>query len=79
LRIIEDASELRDALAGLPPQQRLAIVLRYWADLREAEIALVLGCPVGTVKSSLSRGLTRLRQAVPDARNIESEEGHQAL
>jgi RNA polymerase sigma-70 factor (sigma-E family) len=79
LRIIEDASQFRDALAELPPQQRTAIVLRYWADLREAEIALLLGCPVGTVKSSVSRGLSRLRQTVSDTEISASEEGNQHL
>jgi RNA polymerase sigma-70 factor (sigma-E family) len=78
LRIIEDASQLRDALASLPAQQRMALVLRYWADLREAEIALLLDCSVGTVKSSVSRGLSRLRQTVPDIQ-IDEEKGNQVL
>jgi RNA polymerase sigma-70 factor (sigma-E family) len=76
LRIIDDASQFHDALAELPPQQRTAIVLRYWADLREAEIALLLGCPIGTVKSSISRGMTHLRQTVPDSHTSDREEGH---
>ncbi len=54
--------ELTDALARLRQRQRAAIVLRYWQDLPEAEIAAVLGCRPGTVKSLLSRGLATLRR-----------------
>jgi RNA polymerase sigma-70 factor (sigma-E family) len=50
------------ALAALPARQRAIIVLRYWEDLPEAEVAAVLGCSVGTVKSTASRGLARLRE-----------------
>jgi RNA polymerase sigma-70 factor (sigma-E family) len=49
------------ALATLPPRQRTVLVLRYFNDLSEAEIAGALGCSVGTVKSQASRGLARLR------------------
>jgi RNA polymerase sigma-70 factor (sigma-E family) len=60
-----DRYDLRDALiralATLPPRQRAVLVLRYWEQLSEAEAASVLGCSVGTVKSSASRGLARLR------------------
>jgi RNA polymerase sigma-70 factor (sigma-E family) len=54
---------LLQALAGLPPRQRAVLVLRYFEELDEAETAAVLGCSVGTVKSSASRALARLRQA----------------
>ena len=62
-----DAVEVRDdsllvALRRLPIHQRAAIVLRYYHDLSQEEIAHVLDCPVGTVKSQLSRGLARLRR-----------------
>jgi RNA polymerase sigma-70 factor (sigma-E family) len=53
---------LIQALAALPPRQRVVLVLRYWEELSEAEIAATLGCSVGTVKSSASRGLARLRE-----------------
>jgi RNA polymerase sigma-70 factor (sigma-E family) len=52
---------LWQALQHLPARQRAAIVLRYYLDLPEAEVARLLGVPVGTVKSLVHRGLTRLR------------------
>jgi RNA polymerase sigma factor (sigma-70 family) len=52
---------LWQALQHLPPRQRAAIVLRFYLDLPEAEVARLLGVPVGTVKSWTHRGLARLR------------------
>lgn len=49
------------ALAELPPRQRAVVVLRFYEDLPEQQVAEALGCSVGTVKSSASRGLARLR------------------
>jgi RNA polymerase sigma-70 factor (sigma-E family) len=57
-------AELYDALAGLPLRQRTVLVLRYFNDLTEAQAAEALGCSTGTVKSSSSRGLARLREAL---------------
>jgi RNA polymerase sigma factor (sigma-70 family) len=61
-----DAIHLRLALiqglAQLPPRQRAVLVLRYWEQFSESEAADLLGCSLGTVKSSASRGLTRLRE-----------------
>ncbi len=60
-----DEAVLRDsvarALATLPPPQRVVLVLRYFEDLSEAEVAGVLGCSRGTVKSRTSRALSALR------------------
>ncbi len=56
--------DLSDALAGLPPRQRAVLVLRYFLDLPEAEVAAALGCSLGTVKSSASRGLKRLEETL---------------
>jgi RNA polymerase sigma-70 factor (sigma-E family) len=58
------ARELLDALAKLPIRQRAAVVLRYYEGLSEAEVAAALDIPVGTVKSTVSRALTQLREAV---------------
>ena len=58
------ADELADALAALPIKRRAVIVLRYYDGLSEARIAEVLGMKPGTVKSSLSRGLAELREAI---------------
>jgi RNA polymerase sigma-70 factor (sigma-E family) len=55
---------LLDALATLNERQRIAIVLRYYEDLPEAEIAAAIGCRPGTVKSLLSRGLAQLREVI---------------
>ncbi|PRX99768.1 SigE family RNA polymerase sigma factor [Allonocardiopsis opalescens] len=49
------------ALERLPDRQRAALVLRYFEDMSEAEIAARLGVSVGTVKSSVSRGVAKLR------------------
>ena len=56
--------ELWNALQSLPERQRTAIVLRFYEDLSEASTAEVMACPVGTVKSLVSRGLERLRSEV---------------
>jgi RNA polymerase sigma-70 factor (sigma-E family) len=60
---VADRDFLLRALAQLPPRQRAVMVLRYFDDLPEAEIADVLGCSVGTVKSHTARALARLREA----------------
>lgn len=52
------------ALDRLPPRRRAVVVLRYYADLPLAEIAEVLGCKIGTVKSMLHRALAELKEVV---------------
>jgi RNA polymerase sigma factor (sigma-70 family) len=73
--VVVERDFLVRALAGLPPRQRTVLVLRYYSDLSEAEIASVLRCSVGTVKSQASRGLARLREvvAVPDAEPVRGQ------
>jgi RNA polymerase sigma-70 factor (sigma-E family) len=55
------------ALAQLPPRQRAVLVLRYWEQMGEITVAEILGCSVGSVKSSASRGLARLRELTASA------------
>ena len=60
LRAVDDLAEFQWALAQLPARQRAVLVLRYWADLPVAEVAGILGCSAGTVKSTASRAAARL-------------------
>ena len=60
----EDRHGLWSALMGLSPQQRAVLVLRYFEDLTEADIAAVLSCSPGTVKTHAARGLDRLRNSI---------------
>lgn len=64
-----DAYASRDAawslLAGLPGRQRAVLVLRYYEDLSDPEIATVLGCRASTVRSQAARALATLRAALP--------------
>ncbi len=60
----ETRDMLWDALQILPERQREAIVCRFYLDMSERDTAEVLGCPAGTVKSSVSRGLDTLRAAL---------------
>jgi len=61
----QDAYAVRDelwrAVQAMSPRMRTAFVLRYFEDLSEAEVASVMGCAVGTVKSQIARGLAKLR------------------
>jgi RNA polymerase sigma-70 factor (sigma-E family) len=63
------------AIQRLPDRQRRAVVLRYYEDLSEAETAEILGCSVGTVKSQVSRGLTRLQQLLGASAALSGNEG----
>jgi RNA polymerase sigma-70 factor (sigma-E family) len=59
---VELRGALIEQLRRLGPRQRAVLVLRYWEDQSESEIARTLGCSVGTVKSQAARGLARMRE-----------------
>ncbi|HJR18334.1 MAG TPA: SigE family RNA polymerase sigma factor [Actinomycetota bacterium] len=58
----EEAMVLWEAIRSLPQRQRAAIVLRFYEDMSEADVAAVLEMPVGTVKSLVHRGVGKLRE-----------------
>lgn len=60
----EDGLVLWPHVASLPPRQRAVIVLRYYEQLSEREIAAALGCSTGNVKSTAHRALQALRAAI---------------
>ncbi len=62
LEAVEVRPALLRALADLSDTQRLVLALRFLEDRSEAEVAELLGVPVGTVKSAASRGIGRLRR-----------------
>jgi len=67
-----EAVELWDAVAGLPPRERLAIALRYASGLSEAEVAVAMGVATGTASSTLASARRRLALALQD----ETEPAH---
>ena len=58
--------EMWRAVSGLPSRQRAVLVLRYYEDLSEQQIADVLGCRPGTVKSQAAAALATLRKRLDD-------------
>jgi RNA polymerase sigma-70 factor (sigma-E family) len=61
--LIGERSELLAAVRELPTRQRAIVLLRYWDDLSDAQVAAVLGCSPGTVRSQASRALAKLRDS----------------
>ncbi|HET7357886.1 MAG TPA: SigE family RNA polymerase sigma factor [Nocardioidaceae bacterium] len=71
---IGERAEMIAALRQLSPQQRAVLVLRFYEDQSEAQIAETLGMAPGTVKSHASRGLARLRELLGDRDELTREE-----
>lgn len=69
----DTAVVLRQALARLTPKQRTVLVLRYFEDLSESQVAEVMGVALGTVKSQTRHALKRLRELAPEL--VDLEEG----
>jgi RNA polymerase sigma-70 factor (sigma-E family) len=67
-RVADD--DILSSLGALSPRHREALVLRYWLDLSERQIADAMGISVGTAKSHLSRGLSALRAALADSGGV---------
>lgn len=73
--LADDQAELDlvlGALRALPPRQQVAVVLRHYCDLSEAQTAAVMGITVGGVKSQASKGLAALQAALTSAANEEA-------
>ena len=68
---------MRGALAKLTARQRAVLVLRYFEDLPEADVARILGCSVGTVRSTTHRSLARLRALAPELAALGPAEAEQ--
>jgi RNA polymerase sigma-70 factor (sigma-E family) len=70
---VADRDVLVRALAALAPKQRAVLVMRYWEDVPDAEIAATLNCSAATVRSQASRALARLRELSGDSPAARSE------
>jgi RNA polymerase sigma-70 factor (sigma-E family) len=66
---------LQDALRALPPGKRAVLVLRYLEDLPESQVAEILGCSVGTVRSQTHKAIAQLRSVLPSL-GLTSTEVH---
>ena len=64
--------QLRTALRALPERQRAAVVLRYYQDLSEHQVAEAMGCSVGAARSLIARAMDALRRDIPKDRGDEA-------
>jgi RNA polymerase sigma-70 factor (sigma-E family) len=63
---------MREALLRLPPDQRAVLVLRYYEDLSETQVAQILDCSIGTVRSRTHRAVSRLRALLPRTIDLDA-------
>jgi len=75
LVMVEARLALREALLALPPGKRAMLVLRYLEDLPEAQVADILGCSVGTVRSQTHKAIAQLRLVLPSLGLTSAEVG----
>lgn len=68
--VSDDRIVMWQALLRLGPRQRTVLVLRYYEDLSEHEVAHAMGVSVGTVKSQTAKALARLRHHAPELRAV---------
>src|ERR1700722_7076311 len=73
--MVEARLALRDALLALPPGKRAVLMLRYMEDLPEAQVADILGCSVGTVRSQTHKAIPQLRSVLPSLGLTSTEVG----
>ena len=73
--MVEARLALRDALLALPPGKRAVLVLRYLEDLPEAQVADLLVCTVGTVRSQTHKAIAQLRSVLPSLGLTSTEAG----
>ncbi|HEX6356826.1 SigE family RNA polymerase sigma factor [Actinophytocola sp.] len=72
---VEDAVDVRRALAQLPAGQRAVVVLRYWEDMSVTDVAQTLGKSEGTIKSQAAKGLAALRKLLESGDLAEAGDG----
>ncbi|MEV0629872.1 SigE family RNA polymerase sigma factor [Nonomuraea wenchangensis] len=69
---VETRLTLARALRTLPPRKRAVLVLRYYEDLPESEVARIMGCSVGTVRSQTHQAVARLRELIGETITMEA-------
>ncbi|GAA3585225.1 SigE family RNA polymerase sigma factor [Nonomuraea rosea] len=69
---VETRLTLAAALMALPARKRAVLVLRYYEDLSESEVAKIMGCSVGTVRSQTHQAVSRLRELVGETLILEA-------